>query len=121
MSTVVAGIGLMLDKKEAQIFAEKAGIAIDGLDAVSNHDICFVYEPDHEEDIRLQTLSGEIKYFDTFCVVFYADRCPLKIVGVTYNTKEEIIDEFRKDIGRFLPEDFDYEGHIGSFEGAVLY
>lgn len=40
--------------------------------------------------------------------------------GKYYKTKEEIIDEFKAKLGRYLPDDFDYEENIGDVEYAVF-
>lgn len=37
-----------------------------------------------------------------------------------YKNKEEIIDEFKNEYGKFLPADFDYESRIGHID-AVCY
>ena len=39
--------------------------------------------------------------------------------GKYYSSKEELILEFKDKVGRYLPEDFDYEGSIGDVEYAV--
>ena len=118
---VISGIGLVLNEEEAEAFVKKAGIEIDDLYCDYKSEIGI----DHDlnvfdvENMSLYTINDENKRFNDFEVVFYAFKA-LKIVGAAYETKEEVVNEFKEDIGRFLPEDFDYEGHIGLFEG-VLY
>lgn len=40
--------------------------------------------------------------------------------GKFYGTKDELIEEFRAKVGRYHPEDFDYEDNIGDIEYAVF-
>lgn len=40
------------------------------------------------------------------------DRC--------YKDIDEMINEFKKWLGKYLPEDFDYEGHMAHFSGAAF-
>lgn len=49
--------------------------------------------------------------------VFSADRQPDPFAA--QYTKESVVEEFRKKIGRYLPDGFDYMAHIGFFTCTV--
>lgn len=49
--------------------------------------------------------------------VFSADRQPDPFAA--QYTKESVVEEFRKKLGRYLPDGFDYMAHIGFFTCTV--
>lgn len=49
--------------------------------------------------------------------VFPADRQPDPFAA--QYTKESVVEEFRKKLGRYLPDGFDYMAHIGFFTCTV--
>lgn len=55
-------------------------------------------------------------------VVYY---CPFNKVGTlftgAYNSADEIVEEAKKKIGQYLPDDFDYKYNIVKIVGTVLY
>lgn len=52
-------------------------------------------------------------------VVYYLGiRREIKLFGTSYNSAEEIIDEFKDAIGKYLPSDFDYRGNLRHFIGT---
>jgi len=56
-------------------------------------------------------------------IVVEADRSLLTrnvLNGKFYQSKDELISEFRAKVGEYLPDDFDYEGNIGDIEYAVF-
>ena len=56
-------------------------------------------------------------------ILVETDKCLLTknvLEGKYYKTKEEIIEEFKAKLERYLPEDFDYEGNIGDVEYALF-
>lgn len=66
-----------------------------------------------EKDVQLITF-GEGAFFAKKVIVITANKwaSPFKAV---YNSKEELIDEFKNDLKNLLPEDFDYEKYIGEY------
>ena len=53
-------------------------------------------------------------------LVFLADRQPTAY-DLAYKGEEEVIAEFRRKLGRFLPDDFDYGARIGYFQSCVPF
>lgn len=49
---------------------------------------------------------------------FYAKKLPDPFKAV-YSSPKEMEDEFRAEIGKYLPDGFDYAKHIGWFDAAV--
>lgn len=64
------------------------------------------------------SVSGSTCTGDKSMFVIWADRQP-DFFDQVY-TKESVTEEFRKKVGDYLPEDFDYLSHIGYFSAAVL-
>lgn len=63
---------------------------------------------------RDKSLAAE----DMGMLVFYADKQP-DAYKAAYESEEDVIMEFRKRLGGYLPEDFDYGAHIGYFHCCV--
>ena len=42
------------------------------------------------------------------------------MIGAAYDTADELINEFKNDIGKYLPEDFDWKSHIGLACGVIF-
>ena len=134
----VSGYGLALDGKELYAFLEKVYEAFDEddkectdpnstdemMETIRNnysgkyiiHDVYYYadvempsFYPISENDVGL----------DCDYLFFFSEKQP-KIIGVAYNRKEELIQEFKDDLGQFLPDDFNWEDHIGGMSG-VLY
>lgn len=61
--------------------------------------------------------SGIAYIEDKSLFVIWADRQPDPF-GQVY-TKESITEEFRRKVGDYLPEDFDYLSHIGYFSAVI--
>ena len=40
---------------------------------------------------------------------------PMSFVKKPYDSYEDFVDEFRRKMGQYLPEDFDWDAHIGRF------
>ena len=40
---------------------------------------------------------------------------PMSFVRKPYDSYEDFVDEFRRKMGQYLPEDFDWDAHIGRF------
>ena len=40
---------------------------------------------------------------------------PMSFVRRPYDSYEDFVDEFRRQMGQYLPEDFDWDAHIGRF------
>ena len=40
---------------------------------------------------------------------------PMSFVRRPYDSYEDFVDEFRRKMGQYLPEDFDWDAHIGRF------
>lgn len=69
---------------------------------------------------QFYTLEGEYigrteRTDDTPTVVIRAQNQP-EIFQAAYSNKEELFEEFRTMFGKYLPNGFDYEGHIGIYE-----
>lgn len=39
--------------------------------------------------------------------------------GRSYKTLDELVQDYKDTIGEYLPEDFDWESHIGFFQCAA--
>lgn len=55
-------------------------------------------------------------------VLVEADKALLTkyvLEGKYYKNKEELVQEFKDKLGKYLPEDFDYESSIGDVEYAI--
>lgn len=50
-------------------------------------------------------------------LVFWSDNAP-DVFKAVY-TKESVVEEFKKKIGKYLPENFDYLAHIGYFSCCI--
>ena len=93
-----------------------------GIDAIEyddfmdcEHDRCYCTDVENPE---FQTMEGEWHTLSEDFVFFSAFKGP-KIIGVAYNSKEEILQEFKEDLGKYFPEDFDWEKHIGFVHGVL--
>lgn len=88
--------------------------------------------------------AGEFRYYDECCqgkcfeptgedkslgaketeelemLVFLADRQPTAY-ALAYKDEEEVIAEFRRKLGKFLPDDFNYGARIGYFQSCVPF
>ena len=53
-------------------------------------------------------------------LVFLADRQPTAY-ALAYKDEEEVIAEFRRKLGKFLPDDFNYGARIGYFQSCVPF
>ena len=134
----VTGYGLVLDGKELYSFLEKVYETFDEDDK----ECADPQSPDEMIETIRDNYSGKYITHDGYyytdvempsfyaisendvgldCdfLFFFSEKQP-KIIGVAYNSKEELIQEFKDDLGKYLPDDFNWEDHIGGMSG-VLY
>ena len=72
---------------------------------------------------HLRDMEDWYESLDLPFILVYTDKDLLTknvLEGKYYKTKEEMIEEFKAKLGRYLPEDFDYEGNIGDVEYALF-
>lgn len=79
-----------------------------------SHDILTFQEIEHPSFTDLNGNSHEVS--EDF-IVIDAFRYP-RIVGTAYQSKEEIVQEFKNDLNEYFSADFDWEAHIGEIIGV---
>lgn len=60
---------------------------------------------------------------ETESLLVYADKCSAAcriLKDGFYSSKDELVDEFKKKVGDYLPEDFDFEHYIGDVSYALF-
>lgn len=82
-----------------------AGILYLGMEGVQLYNLDGIYQKE-----TTRSLAAE----DVICLID-AKRQPMPFEAA-YKNKEELFEEFRTRFGKFLPEDFDYQSHIGIYE-----
>lgn len=122
------GFGLFLNEEEAasfeHAFAEKNGLYDDAVCDYIGVSVSVLR--DDEYDLRhvwhLDGKEHQEDYDDFVCGIFlYAQ----KQGGITstahiYNDLNEMADEFRQRYGEYLPDNFDYVGHLCFILGAKI-
>lgn len=66
--------------------------------------------------------NGNFAGVDSGRLLFFADKStrPQDILtDKSYKSTEEIVDEFKDKLSAYLPEDFDWDSHIGFFQCAA--
>ena len=123
------GIGLVLtsdrkigDKNEIEFLYEKMGYedVYDLISSVENDEHTWRYY-DADMDGKSFAPFADWKDFEekpTDMLVIWAYGQMLPFVAV-YDNQEEIRNEFIEAIGEYMPEDFDWDAHIGEFSVSV--
>lgn len=116
------GFGLMLNKEESKAFCKKYNV-VEGEN----------YECDdmeyYLEDCRYYTDDFDGRHFysanknidneGATGLFFFADWQP-DAFKVAYYSMDDCVEEFKNKIGKYLPEDFNWEDHIGYFQAAIF-
>lgn len=74
-----------------------------------------------ENGERVYTISRALKEDDTY--ILWSDKdmeSPRVFERPAYSSYEEFVQEFKDKVGRYLPEDFDWNGHLGSMSYACF-
>lgn len=74
-----------------------------------------------EGDVCCVDDDGAIEWdsYDSPSDVYYYGLRDPRLIGAAYKNFNEIVDECRAALGRFLPQDFDYRSHIRYIIGVV--
>ena len=64
-------------------------------------------------------LNGDVSYPDEMLVIWAKKWNGINPFGATYSCPDEIIEEFLLLIGMYLPENFDWNAHIGEFSCSI--
>lgn len=111
------GFGLILCGEEINNFSQSL--------ATNPYEIPWIAEFEGFARYYAEDAEGKRAYYinnnyleDEDMLVFWAERQPNAFKAVY--SKEEIVNEFKKKIGKYLPNNFDYISHIGYFQ-CCLY
>lgn len=97
-----------------QLIDRNDAVNIEGvLDFLSNEFGTTVYKSNGYEDIA--NFDKWVRPELNMILPFWAEHQP-DIYRAAYPNRKAIIDEFRALLGEYLPENFNYDGHIGYFE-----
>lgn len=119
------GFGMFLNEEEAasfeHVFAEKEGLYEDAVfDYIGENSVL----SDAEYDMRhVWHLNGEMEDNDNFVygVFLYSKRQGgITSTAKIYTDLDEMADEFRQRYGMYLPDNFDYVGHLCFLLGAKI-
>lgn len=72
--------------------------------------------------VYIQPLKGDYQEINDYPVIVYADKPSVTkriLEGDFYKSKQELVDEFKDKLSKYLPENFDYEGSIADIEYAL--
>lgn len=88
----------------------------DMLNANVSHSMAYIRDI---ENGKLYTLEHKSDYLPEDILAIYANKS-MQMIGAAYDTADELINEFKNDIGKYLPEDFDWKSHIGLACGVIF-
>ena len=90
----------------------------DSVDYLRNHVCEALYYGEDEVTSVTPAFKERGEYLENEdIIVFWADKTPDAFIAVY--TEESIVEEFRKKVGKYLPDNFDYLAHIGYFSCTV--
>lgn len=89
-------------------------------DANKQTETFYILLVDHDscEDMHLVPYrKGEDQLYDDDCYVVFADR-EMSLFKQAYSSYESLVQEFKDKMENYLPENFDWDSHIGCFSYA---
>lgn len=113
------GTGLIIADEDADVFLSKYASKFN---EDEDFTFCDLYERSDlkhqivyvdETDITLHNLNDDEENFDSAIII--ATLKFASLFEAAYSSKEELIEEFKSDLGDLLPEDFDYEKYVGEY------
>ena len=114
------GFGLMLNQEESKGFREKYYEMNKKISTPWINEIGDYIDVTNDYEFRCFTGVGGAGIIDEGVIglFFYADWQPGAFF-TAYHNMEECVDEFQERLGKYLPENFNYEDHIGRFEATI--
>ena len=116
------GFGLMLNEEETKAFCKRYNEAkneeCDCYDIQFAFDGCRYYSNDCDGRYFYYSTNKNVDNEGATGLFFFADWQP-NAFRVAYYSMDDCVKEFTDKIGEYLPEDFNYEDHIGYFEAVV--
>ena len=106
-----SGFGLIFTNEEAKRFFEQVPEAT--FDALDGHE--YSYE-DYCYSIETSTTASNSSNTENI-LVFDADYQPSPY-KIEYASVEDVVAEFKNKLGKYLPIDFDYTSHIGTYSAT---
>ena len=115
------GFGLMLNEEESKRFCKKYSEVEkdnkDVYDVEADIDCCRYYS-DEFDGRNFWGANGNINDEWITGLFFYADRQPGAFT-TAYLNMDICICEFKEKIGQYMPDDFNWEDHIGYFSASI--
>ena len=122
MTNIVHRFGFWLTNQELIDFAKAEGFSnvtfanFDGYAIAAHSNGTFL---DNGDDyFHGITMNGQTLRKRDIAMVFPANRQPSPYAAA-YRDGNEVAKEFRRKFGKYLPADFDYLGHIGTYQYSV--
>ena len=76
------------------------------------------FQEDDDYICDIINLDGKEKYYATELLMLYAEKQP-KPFKIAYQDIDEVIDEMKKNFGKYLPDNFNYREHLGNFSAVT--
>ena len=125
------GIGLILNEKEIKNLIEEIK-KIEDVDVVDSYDIdnLNIFPPivvidniiwEHIADINGRVISqkiyDEIIGNSTGCIITAKKK--MSPFAAAYKNTKELVDEMKETVGKYLPENFNYENHLVTYHFVI--